>query len=131
MKYILIALTLFSLNSFAEQEYSCIDQAALYGDAKGHDKITEECIQDFKSNASIKAIKENKEKDIKVYGYKNMIIVEKHIEDKTKNMVTAGKNTLVNNIIALELDENNNEIIVLDESGDILFFSSIITGNIA
>lgn len=109
----------------------CQDQAENFGNGKGDDSVSPNCIESFKKMAPIAAIKESSELKIKIYGYRNMIIVEEISGSSILTNIIAGSYTELKAIHALTVDEKNREIVVLEESGDVLFLSSKITGNIA
>lgn len=128
----LLALTPFSYAS--EQGLkNCEDEAIEFGDGSGEDSISETCYQEFKKNVSEKSRKDTSDGLQTVFGYRNLIVIEKK---DSKGAVTdvnviAGVSTLLVAIQAISIDEKNNEIVVLEASGDILFFSLVLTGNIA
>lgn len=110
----------------------CQDQAESFGNGKGDDHISSKCISHFKMmSINSNAMKESFLVKMKVYGYRNMIFLEKNIEGKVTQEIIAGSSTELNSIQTLAIDEKNKEIAVLEENGNILFFSSKITGNIA
>lgn len=109
----------------------CQDQAENYGNGKGDDVVAKECLDSFKKLADKKAIAVNNALKIKFFGYKNMIIVEKIKNNIIYNEIIAGNSTELKSVIAVVADEKNQEIIVLEESGDVLFFTTTLTGNIA
>ena len=109
----------------------CQDQAENYGNGKGDDVVAKECLDSFKKLALKKAVAVNNPLKIKFFGYKNMIIVEKTKDNLVYNEILAGNSTELKSIVAVVADEKNQEIIVLEESGDVLFFTSTLTGNIA
>lgn len=110
----------------------CQDQADNFGNGKGDDHISEKCALGFKTMAAANSsIKESSLNKIKVYGHRNMILVDKVFNNKPVTEIIAGSSTELHKIKALAIDEKNQEIAVLEESGDVLFFSSKITGNVA
>lgn len=110
----------------------CQDQADNYGNGKGDDHISTKCIGYFKDMASVNAaMKESMNLKIKIFGFRNMLLIEKVKGDKIVTEITAGNSTELSTIKTLAIDEKNQEIVVLEESGDVLFFSSKITGNVA
>ncbi len=140
MKNILIGLILIgSYNSACSAETPkeedlvvCQDQADNYGNGKGDDHISTKCIGYFKEMAKASsAMKESSASKIKAYGYRNMLLIEKAKGDSTVTEITAGNSTELSTIKSLAIDEKNQEIAVLEEGGDVLFFSSKITGNVA
>lgn len=110
----------------------CQDQADNHGNGKGDDYISTKCIDYFKDMASKNfTMKESKLLKMKVFGFRNMLLIEKVKGDKIATEITAGNSTELSTIKALAIDEKNQEIVVLEEDGDVLFFSSKITGNVA
>jgi hypothetical protein len=114
-----------------EELVLCQDQAENFGNGKGGNSISQKCIDSYIVMAPSLAIKESKETNIKVYGYRNMILIKKKSPTSIVTQVIAGTSTELNGIEALAIDEKNQEIAVLEENGDVLFFSSRITGNVS
>lgn len=129
-----IALILFILSSlsFADTETAiCEKEGSKFGDGNGRDSIPAECSEHFLKKVSPKLKKKSKDGTFSVHAYKNIIFIK---DPKTKikgQNIIAGKYTELENIQAIALDEENKEIVVLEESRDILSFSSVITGNMA
>jgi hypothetical protein len=115
-------------SSFTQQ---CHKEAQEYGDGHGNDSISLFCINLISSKAKNNLRAFSSSGKIKVTGLSNAIMIEK-ISGDSKITVDfiAGKSTGLNNIKAISIDEVNEEIIVLDND-KILFFSSIITGNVS
>lgn len=133
----LIAMSLF-ITMVAKAELQneadiifCQDQAENFGNGKGEDFISKNCIESFKKMATTAAIKESSALKMKFYGYRNMILIEKDSGTTVGTNIIAGIHTELKAIRALSFDEKNQEIVVLEESGDVLFLSSKITGNVA
>jgi hypothetical protein len=124
--------------TFAE-EVVCTDEAEFYGNGEGKDELNLSCIDLIKKNAVLSARVESTKLKIKFYGHKNIIVADrvftKKIDDKevTKNItdVIAGSSTELKSVKAMVIDEVNEELVVLDKSGDIYFFTSKFSGNIA
>jgi hypothetical protein len=141
MKKILILLFISSLSSaFAAvntenpteaEMLLCEDQAQSFGNGKGDDFISDDCKNAFKKMAKPIAIKESLNLKTKFFGFRNMILIEKKVNTTTSNLIIAGSSTELKSVIALAMDEKNKEIIALEESGDVLFFSAKLAGNIA
>jgi hypothetical protein len=138
LKYTLLAsfcvmvFTTFGYASELELK-QCEDEALAFGDGSGKDVISQKCYQEFKKNVPDKAKKDTADGSKTVFGYRNLIVIEKK-NDKgavTNIDVIAGVSTLLVSVQAISLDEKNNEIVVLEASGDILFFSSVLAGNMA
>ena len=120
---------------------ACQDQADNFGNGKGDDVISEKCIETFKKLAPIKAtatitrVQKLVKTKINFFGFRNMVLIEKHTGSLEVPVVSteiiAGSSTELNTIEAMAIDEKNQEIIILEKSGNVLFFSSIIAGNIA
>lgn len=113
-----------------EAVVDCEKEALRFGDGEGKDKISSSCYKSYLKSANPQAIKKSDDGKFMVYGYKNIVFI-KDPKSKVKQNVITGNNTLLTDIVATALDEKNNEIAVIEKSGDILFFSSIITGNVS
>ena len=113
----------------------CQDQADSFGNGKGDDSISIECLELIKKNVTssenISLKKDSKILKIIFYGHRNIILVETKNGSSTVTNVIAGSSTNLNSILAIALDEKNKEIAVLEDSGKILFFTTTLTGNIA
>lgn len=109
----------------------CQDQADNYGNGKGDDYISKDCISSFKKMAPILATKKSDSQKMNFFGFRNMILIEKFKNNIWTTETIAGIYTELKMVMALSYDEKNQEIAALLESGDILFFSSKITGNVA
>lgn len=129
---------IYSIENFAaenlltkEEISSCQKQANEYGNGKGDDYISEQCQNSFKGMANSLAIKKTKGLKITFYGHRNMLLLEKNIDTAITTLITAGSSTKLKAIKTLAVDEKNQEVIVLEESGDVLFFTYKLAGNIA
>ena len=136
MKRIVYTTLLFAFcfSTFADEKMLslCEDQAHSFGDGRGKSKIQATCINAYKTAAGQTAIKKSSDGLMTVFGHRNIIFIER--PDKASGIrtdVLAGQSTTLEAATALSIDEKNNEIAVLEKSGDILFFSSQITGNVA
>jgi hypothetical protein len=109
----------------------CQDQAENYGNGKSEDIVAMRCLSSFKKRAQKKAITESFKNNTKYFGYKNMIIIESTKDNIISTEIIAGNSTELKSIIAIALDEKNKELVVLEESGDVYFFTTTLTGNIA
>lgn len=126
--FISFFLFLFALNAFAAEEIAiCEKEGRKYGDGNGNDTISAECIELFMKSAGIRQKDKSQDGNTEVYGYKNIILIRQKDHDLK---IIAGKFTELENIKAVTLDDKNNEVAVLEESGDILVFSSVIDGNV-
>jgi hypothetical protein len=114
-----------------EEIVICQDQAENFGNGKGDDVISKKCMESFKSMATSEAVTTSKIMKMKFYGYRNMVLIEKYKKNSVVTEIIAGSSTELKSIRALAFDEKNQEVAVLEESGDVLFFSSKITGNIS
>jgi CRISPR/Cas system-associated endoribonuclease Cas2 len=110
---------------------NCQDQAEKFGNGEGDDVISLECQNTFKQLAKPHGYLESKKFNMKFYGYKNMLLIEKFINKTWKTEIVAGKSTELNSIRSLAIDEKNEEIIVLEDTGEVLFFTTKYAGNIA
>lgn len=121
-----LLLSIFSLSIMGNEDF-CKEQAFKYGNAQGHDKVSHSCY-DFDLNKALPtAIDEND--NIKVMAHSNRVYVTNKLNNK-KDFIT-GIYTNLENSIAVTIIKDRNEVAVLQKSGDILIFSSIITGNVA
>ncbi len=133
MKIIILSFSLLmSLNLHAELETDakvslCEKEAEKFGNGEGSDSISLSCQDLFSTLALSNARKLSSDKKISLISFRNMIIVTKGL----KKEIIAGQYTHLKNVIALSYDEKNREVVVLEESGDILTFSTVITGNVA
>lgn len=129
---IMTSLLFISLNGFSITS-SCEEDIHAFGDGSGKSKdfIPEDCIEIVKRNVGFKKIKKSLDEKILIYGYKNLIVIEDPNTKMKGQNVIAGKYTELNHIESLFLDEHHKEIVVLEKTGDILFFSSVVTGNVA
>lgn len=126
---------IFSSLSFASptgQELSqCEKEGHNFGDGRGRDYIPTECYDHFFKLAAPQAMKKSGDGKIVVYGHRNIVFILDPSVNSNRQNVIAGSYTELNEIVAVALDEVNKEIVVLEKSGAILFFSSVITGNVA
>jgi hypothetical protein len=133
MKNFILALTLLcSTYADAETEIAlCEKEGSRFGDGLGRDAIPLECAVHFLKRSSAKLRVKSLDGSFSAFAYKNIIFI-KDTKSKLKGQnIIAGKYTELEEIQALTLDEKNKEIIVLEKSGQILAFSSVITGNVA
>lgn len=107
----------------------CQKQAVNYGNGKGDDYISSRCLDNWRLWANPKTVTESPKNKLKIYGFKNMIIMDDAVKNKTH--IIAGKSTQLNSIKAIAIDDTNNEIATLEEDGKIFFYSSIAAGNVA
>jgi hypothetical protein len=110
----------------------CQDQAENFGNGKVEDIVSNNCIETFKIMANNShSMTKSLDKKTTFYGYKNIIIIQHQNSNSISTNIIAGNSTGLEKVKALVIDEKNLEVAVLEESGDILFFSSKITGNVA
>lgn len=112
----------------------CENQFDNFGNGKGEDFISPDCIKNFKQMSALAATKEYKESDEKkilFYSFRNAVIIERYSKTTLSVDVIAGSNTELKVIKSLDYDHKNKEILVLEENGDVLTYSSFITGNVA
>lgn len=107
---------------------TCIEQGLNYGNGQGSDVIDQNCFDLINVNANDKSKKINEELKTSYAGYKNIISI--HQEGFAPTYI-AGENSKLQDIQAIALDVVNKEIAVLEASGDLLFFTTQISGNIA
>ncbi|MGE3610424.1 MAG: hypothetical protein AB7I27_12615 [Bacteriovoracaceae bacterium] len=130
---ILIFLIVVTINSvLASSELaSCEAEILKFGDGSGRDKISSQCINLYLAKALPLGIEESLDEKWKVVGFHNMLVIAKKDKSISERDLIAGSNTELSGIVAVTLDEAHQEIAVLLNSGDILFFSSRILGNVA
>lgn len=130
MKLLFMILISFSYAALAIDEVEVIKQCSAaslrYGDGKSKQGIPEICFTLYKSKSSSNARKLHLKSGKEVIGYRDMIFME---DDKIS--VITGKNTLLKEIVALDIDEKNNSLVVLDKNGDVLTFNLNISGNVS
>ena len=120
---------LISSFTFAQDsvERQCEDQALRFGNGKGSDWISTGCFDHYKKNAY-----SNKEHQgpQNLYGLRNLIFVEPSSGEKNKVQLIAGYYTKLTDVIDLIHDEKNDEILVLEKSGDIYTYNAKVLGNV-
>lgn len=109
----------------------CEEQGHHFGDGSGKDKINSECMDFFKQKAGSFSQVTSSDKLLSIFGHRNMIFLDRVIKGEHKIDVLAGQMTKLGKVQAIALDEAHHEIAVLDENSEVLFFSTIITGNVA
>ncbi len=132
MRKLTLLLSLWSLPCLAVDLGSiCDKEARSFGDGSGKDSISKECESYIRSGATAHQRVRGALSGISVSGHGNILIVD---DPKTKikgqNLI-AGKYTELDDLRALALDEKNREIIALNGNGDVLFYSAVLTGNVA
>ena len=129
----LLTNSLWAFGSYAQsiELERCQQEFALFGDGFGHDSVSPKCIELFRVNALSNALYVSDDKKTTAFAYKNMIAIETNKDGVNKIELIAGSSTKIESAVALEVDTNHDEIITLDKSGNIFFFSSKILGNVA
>jgi hypothetical protein len=124
-----LIILLLSINlSFAVTVEECSNQLSSLGDGSGKNFVNLDCYETLKTSSSSKTIFTND--TLEIIAHKNSFYVKDLISKK--ELVTAGRYTNLKNVIAMDYDSINKEVAVLEkDTGDILFFSSVITGNVA
>jgi hypothetical protein len=123
---------LLSFLSFADSQIAlCEKEAQKFGDGNGQDKIPSDCMVHVEKIANKKQKAKSKDAQLSFIAFRNMIFITDDKSQTKGQNVIAGKYTELENIKEIILDEKNGEVVVLEESGDILFFSIVITGNVA
>lgn len=123
IKYLILLIS-FSYASTLEQ---CRQEASLLGD-QGHDSISNTCVTLFISMATGNQVKEKD--NLRVYSAPGILLFEDLSTGKIT--YTTGTHTQLDNITSISIDSDNLEVAVLDASkGEVSFYSSYITGNIA
>lgn len=108
----------------------CEREAYDFGNGKGADFITPKCMNIFGTMAEA-TVKMSEDQMLRSSGFRNLVWVDRRIGDRFERFLIAGGSTDLKDVIAVAVDSKNNEVAVLQRSGDILFFSSLITGNVA
>lgn len=126
-KEIIVMSTLLSFSSFAGVATKCEEQAHKFGNGEGKDTISKSCYEYDLSKVKPQAISENDY--IKVIGHKNRVYVINKSNEKYHAI--AGIYTELDKVISVDIIDERNEVLVLQSNGDILIFSTIITGNVA
>ncbi len=127
-----LSLSFHALSAPTEEEISfCQKEGARYGDGMGKDELPLECENHFRMMARPQAIKKSSDQDLTVFGFKNIVFVKDPKVKRGRQNIIAGMYTELKDVISVAIDEVHKEIAVLESSGDILFFSSVITGNVA
>jgi hypothetical protein len=123
---------LFSFSTLADSQLAlCEKEAHKFGSGLGQDKIPADCIEHIEKIADQRHRTISKDKRVSIYGLRNMIVIKDPTSRIKGQNVIAGKYTELEDIKEILLDEKNDEIVVLEDSGDVLFFSKIVTGNVA
>lgn len=131
-KIIFLTFMMMTFGLHAADEIAmCEKEAMKFGDGNGRDSIPEECSKVFFEKGNEKLKKKSSDGKVSVHALKNIIFVKDPGSKMKGQNIIAGKYTELNDIVSIALDEKNKEIVVLDKSGDIFFFSSVITGNVA
>lgn len=111
----------------------CREQAKKLGNKSGFKRISKRCLNEVKNssqeNPGLVAV--NKDRGLSVRGHKNFIIIDK---GSPKVNYIGGKMTRLNEILAIGLSANGNDIAVLNESVDgeqeLLIFTMGLLGNV-
>lgn len=121
-------LTFLFTSSIAFSADVCEGEGARYGDGTGKDVISSSCLIQIKESALPKT-KKTFSNGLSVYGHLDILFIDKE-DHAGRAFIIAGKSTRLTKILAIALDEAHGEIGVLDQSGNVYFFSVEITGNI-
>ncbi len=123
---IFIFTFIFSLNGFAQSTLESCSQAGLeYGDAQiANNAVPDDCHSVLLSNQNQFNYKESTNSLIKIIGGQNLIYTEVYQLDANQNPVlfsieiTSGKNSMLKEIQALEYNQGDDRIYVLNKDGD-------------
>jgi hypothetical protein len=126
---------IFSFSALAqptEQQLDrCEKEGLHFGNGQGKNTISIDCYSHFLKSLSPEAFKKTSDGKISAYGHRNIVFIQDpHVKSDRQNVI-AGIYTELEDVAAVALNEKQKEIAVLEKSGDILFFSSTITGNVA
>jgi hypothetical protein len=105
----------------------CEKEGENFGNGQGRDVIPYECVGLFKKSAPLEAVKISPSGQIIAYGFRNIVFIKQN----ERMRIIAGSYTELEEIVALAIDEKNQEVAVMNKKGDVLFYSSRITGNVA
>lgn len=119
MKILLLLILLIPVQSYAD----CQSWARRFGNGEGPDVFPKECFAAADRLAAKEARKLFRNGKLKVIGLKNVVLVNE--------LVIAGSSTMLEDVIAVDFDEVNQEVAALERNGDVLIFSARITGNVA
>ena len=132
---LLILGLLFSFPALAqptEQQLDrCEKEGLNFGNGLGKSSISTDCFSHFFKSHSPEAFKKSSDGKMSAYGHRNIVFIQDPNVNSERQNVIAGIYTELEDVAAVALNDKQKEIAVLEKSGDILFFSSIITGNVA
>ena len=132
---LLILGLLFSIPALAqstEQQLDrCEKEGLNFGNGLGKSSISTDCFSHFFKSHSPEAFKKSSDGKMSAYGHRNIVFIQDPNVNSERQNVIAGIYTELEDVAAVALNDKQKEIAVLEKSGDILFFSSIITGNVA
>ena len=127
---------LFHSSVFSQTtEQDCITFGDSYYTSDVESKIPLECEGIFKSSTNIKSIVETESQDVKIHGYKNILFASIYdsvvIPAIYKDHIIAGEMALLNEIQAVEINESEKQVLVLQSSNQsILTYKLDIGGKI-
>ena len=122
MKYIAILfLYLVASDAFSQAtEQDCITFGDSYYTSDVESKIPLACEGLFKSSTNIKSIVETESQDLRIHGYKNILFATIYdpttIPTSYKNHIIAGEKALLTEIEAIEINEEDQQVLVLQSS---------------
>lgn len=129
MKNKLAPLILLFIPLFVAAADVCEGQGQQYGNGEGKDIISASCLMQIKESADSNSRKQFTN-GLLVFGHMDIIFIEQE-GHAGRPLIIAGGSTRLKNILSITLDEVNDEMAVLDESGEVLFFSPHKAGNIS
>ena len=112
-----------------DSEESCLHQGNRHGNGDGVDDISEFCVTLIKERSRLEARQKSADGQNDFYGYKNIILIQKKSQSG-KSLFLAGLSTYLKEVLALSLDEKNNELVALDKFGGVFYFSLKYAGNV-
>jgi hypothetical protein len=132
MKMLLVLLSFTAVSALAADLSSlCEKEARSFGDGSGKDSISKDCEAHVRASSTGHLQARGTLSGISVTGHGNIIFVEDpKSKIKGQNLI-AGKYTELDDLRALALDDEHREIVALTGNGDVLFFSAVLTGNVA
>ncbi len=132
MKKLAVLLSLWALPVLAaDTNELCGKEARSFGDGSGKDIISKDCEFHVRASATAHKRARGTLSGINVSGHGSIIMVDDpKSKIKGQNLI-AGKYTDLDDLRALALDDKHREIVALNGHGDVLFFSAVVTGNVA
>lgn len=125
----LLILGLLSLTHFiaGAEDNGCSEAALLNGDPRGPFVFPENCRKHVLENASAEQKVILQEGELKTFAGTNYVLT--YVTEK--ELLLAGEETLLKNIIAISVNMRNHNLIVVDSPNSIKTFDHLVSGNVA